>query len=177
MTQPAPVTNTSETSPSTQPEQPAVPRISHVIEHSIQTIRVVDENGVRKTVIEHQVNSWVVGQPVPTDSGGDSKKPVTKIEQIFRLGNGDYRIYVRPTEGSDAQKNGICFRMTIPARVIAFSAEIMPASIFDDEIADDEDELLFGGAGGEGGGDPEPSDTNGATNGAPVPPQQAIGEG
>lgn len=154
--------------PNAQPPQarPRPPTLTHVIEHTEQTLRVVDENGVKSVQVTPRTAAWLLGQSVP---GDDS----TVIVAMFKTPEGGARVWVRPKDGTQHAQNHMAFLIELPPAALRFTMKTLHDSTLNAEIAADEQAFLFEeDDGGQSDiGDPnEPQEP--ATNGT-----AAIGQG
>jgi len=130
--------------PNAQPEQqqPRPPILTHVVEHTVQTLRVIDENGVKSVQVHEKVSQWQLGKSIPNDD-------TTIIVAMFRDDAGGVRVWVQPKPGTPGAERGLAFLIELPASAIRFTMKTLPITNFLDEIAQDELEFLYNG--GEGG--------------------------
>jgi len=123
--------------PPQEAQRPRPPMLTHVLEHTEQTLRVIDENGQRTVTVTPKVTTWLVGQPVP---GDDS----TIVVGMFRTDDGGVRIWVRPKEGTQGAQHGLAFLIELPASSVRFTMKTLHVQYLDAEMAADERAFLFG---------------------------------
>jgi hypothetical protein len=133
VTQPVSV---EETPVQVPPPAPHPPVLTHVMEHTEQTLRVTDENGQKNVTVERKVVTWQIGKSVP---GDDS----TVIRAMFKDDAGGVRVWVEPKPGSPGAAAGLAFLMELPASAVRFTMKTLPLSGLTGEIAADEQDFLF----------------------------------
>jgi hypothetical protein len=161
MTQPA-------VDPNAQPQapRPRPPTLTHVLEHTEQTLRVIDENGQRSVTVTPKVTTWLVGQPVP---GDDS----TIVHAMFRDDDGGVRVWVMPREGTVGAQHGLAFLIELPPSSVRFTMKTLHIQNLQAEIEADERAYVFN----EPEGDPAPGDPDdGEGDPGELPPAAANGQ-
>jgi hypothetical protein len=164
MTQPVPV------DPAPQ-ARPTPPYVTHVVEHTEQHLRVVEDNGQKAVTVEKKAVTWALGKPMPGDQH-------SKIVAIFKDDAGGARIWVQLEPGHLMFDSGVAFLAELPAQAVRFMMKTLPAANLRAEIEADTRAFLYGEAdddeGDESGDDPGGEPAEGSLNGgAPA----AIGQG